>query len=429
MTLGYCDSEFLMKPLYPLSEPISIDIAEKRIKNLNGYLRAVTCYKSMDLSKELHVLVKDNIGVEGFPTTAGSYALRNLYLKDAPCIQRLKDSGIVDIFGKTTMTELAGFVSTDPRTRGYSELGGQGKNPHGESLTPGGSSSGSAIAVASGFCDVALGTETNGSLMIPGLANGVYAFKPTRGAISSSGIIPLSSTFDTPGIISRSISSLDLVFSIMKETNLEANKRFDSTHKDSVRLAFLNFKGKPIDHELETYFQYLKRTLCEVNVEIVTVDVEETIFDYRLISNWDFRHDVDCFLRKESCPNTPQSFNELYECYYQRHQSHPFGMNRLEEAATINMSSEEHAGLVSFTLQRAQNMIDSVLQQTESEALIRFDYCDWWAISGFPSLTVPIGKRRNKAPIVMMIGGSFASDLNLLRIGKRIEELKLYDRP
>lgn len=423
MTLGYCDSEFLMKPLYPLSELISIDIAEKRIKNLNGYLHAVTCYKPMDLSKELHVLVKDNIGVEGFPTTAGSYALRNLYLKDAPCIQRLKKSGIVDIFGKTTMTELAGFVSTDPRTRGYSELGGQGKNPHGESLTPGGSSSGSAIAVASGFCEVALGTETNGSLMIPGLANGVYAFKPTRGMISSSGIIPLSSTFDTPGIIARSISSLNRVFSIMKE----ANKKLDSIHKDSIRLAFLNFKNKPIDPELEIYFQYLKRTLCEVNIEIVTVDVEETKFDYRLISNWDFRHDVDRFLRKASCPNTPQSFDELYECYYQRDQSHPFGMNRLEEAATINMSSEKHADLVSFTLQRARNTIDFVLQQTESEALIRFDYCDWWAISGFPSLTVPIGKRQNKAPIVMMIGGSFATDLNLLRIGKRIEELKLYD--
>ncbi len=125
------------------------------------------------------VLVKDNIAADGMPTTAGSPALAEAEHDEAFCVQKLRDAGAV-ILGKANLSEWANFRSTHS-TSGWSTLGGQAANPHALDRNPSGSSSGSAVAVAAGLAPVAVGTETDGSIVCPASACGIVGIKPTRG--------------------------------------------------------------------------------------------------------------------------------------------------------------------------------------------------------------------------------------------------------
>src|ERR1700724_3862841 len=152
------------------------------------------------------VLVKDNIATgDAQHTTAGSLALADAYAKgDATLVKLLRDAGAV-ILGKANLTEFANILAIDMPS-GYSSLGGQVRNPYAPTLMddrgipvvlPGGSSSGSAVAVAAGLCAASIGTETSGSLLNPASQNGLVTVKPTVGLISRAGILPISHSQDT----------------------------------------------------------------------------------------------------------------------------------------------------------------------------------------------------------------------------------------
>jgi amidase len=143
------------------------------------------------------VLVKDNIAARGMPTTAGSPALLGAEPPDAFLIARLRAAGAV-ILGKANLSEWANIRSTHSSS-GWSTLGGQTANPHGPGRNPSGSSSGSAAAVAAGLAPVAIGTETDGSILSPASACGVVGLKPTLGLVSRGGIVPISAAQDTAG--------------------------------------------------------------------------------------------------------------------------------------------------------------------------------------------------------------------------------------
>jgi amidase len=151
------------------------------------------------------VLLKDNIDThDNMPTTAGSRALATSYpLQDSWVAAKLREAGAV-IIGKTNLSEWANFRG-DLSTSGWSGLGGQTKNPYVLSRNPCGSSSGSGVAVSANLCLMAIGTETNGSIVCPSTANGVVGLKPTVGLVSRSGVIPISYTQDSPGPMTRTV--------------------------------------------------------------------------------------------------------------------------------------------------------------------------------------------------------------------------------
>jgi amidase len=151
------------------------------------------------------VVLKDNIDThDKMPTTAGSRALRNSFpLKDSFVAARLRDAGAV-IIGKANLSEWANFRG-DLSTSGWSGLGGQTRNPYILSRNPCGSSSGSGVAVSANLAVLAIGTETNGSIVCPSHANGIVGIKPTVGLVSRSGVIPISFTQDTPGPMARTV--------------------------------------------------------------------------------------------------------------------------------------------------------------------------------------------------------------------------------
>ena len=151
------------------------------------------------------VLLKDNIDThDAMETTAGSRALSGSHpLQDSWVAMKLRDAGAV-ILGKANLSEWANFRG-NLSSSGWSGVGGQTKNPYVLDRNPCGSSSGSAVAVSANLCMIAIGTETNGSIVCPSTANGIVGIKPTVGLMSRSGIVPISFTQDTPGPMARTV--------------------------------------------------------------------------------------------------------------------------------------------------------------------------------------------------------------------------------
>jgi amidase len=151
------------------------------------------------------VLIKDNIATaDHLATTAGSLALLGAKARDAVVAERLRAAGAV-ILGKTNMSEWANFRSSRSSS-GWSGRGGQGLNPYARDRSPCGSSSGSGSAVAASYCAVAVGTETDGSIVCPSGAHSLVGIKPTVGLVSCAGIIPIAHSQDTPGPMARTVA-------------------------------------------------------------------------------------------------------------------------------------------------------------------------------------------------------------------------------
>src|SRR5262249_40103126 len=217
------------------------------------------------------ILVKDNIATaDAQHTTAGSLALADARAKrDATVVELLRRAGAV-ILGKANLTEFANILAID-MPAGYSSLGGQGKNPYASDLDdkgvpivlPGGSSSGSAVAVAAGLAAVAIGTETSGSLLSPANQNGVVTVKPTVGLISRAGIIPIAHSQDTAGPLTRTVRDAAILLNVLAaadpqdEATRDLQRPADYTSvldKDGLRGAHIGIPSDPSDPANDVYY-------------------------------------------------------------------------------------------------------------------------------------------------------------------------------
>jgi amidase len=163
----------------------------------------------------LPILIKDNIEtVDRMMTTAGSLALEGWYAPaDAPLVARLRQAGAI-ILGKSNLSEWANIRSTHSLS-GWSARGGQTRNAIEPLRSPSGSSSGSAAAVAAGLCPLAVGSETDGSIVSPASVNGIVGIKPTVGLVSRNGIIPIAASQDTAGPMARNVADAALLLTVM----------------------------------------------------------------------------------------------------------------------------------------------------------------------------------------------------------------------
>ncbi|MCY3842550.1 MAG: amidase [Acidobacteria bacterium] len=161
------------------------------------------------------ILLKDNIDTaDRMTTTAGSLALRgSIPAADAFVAERLREAGAV-LIGKANLSEWANFRSTRSSS-GWSARGGQCRNPYALDRNPCGSSSGSAVAVAASLVPAAIGTETDGSIVCPGSANGIVGIKPTVGLVSRAGIIPIAHSQDTAGPMTRTVRDAAIVLGVL----------------------------------------------------------------------------------------------------------------------------------------------------------------------------------------------------------------------
>ncbi|GAB7035354.1 amidase family protein [Streptomyces sp. NPDC021749] len=160
------------------------------------------------------VLLKDNVDTRGMPTTAGSLALAGSPPdRDAVLVTRLRQAGAV-LLGKTNLSEWANFRAEKP-TSGWSAVGGQTHNPYVLDRNPCGSSAGSAAALAASLSQVAIGTETDGSIVCPAGMTGVAGHKPTLGLVSQTGVVPISAEQDTAGPMARNVTDVALTLAVL----------------------------------------------------------------------------------------------------------------------------------------------------------------------------------------------------------------------
>lgn len=213
-------------------------------------------FKAGKIRGPLHgipILIKDNIDTaDKMQTTAGSLAMEgNIASKDAFVVQKLREAGAI-IIGKTNLSEWANFRSTQSCS-GWSSRGGQTKNPYILDHNPCGSSAGSGTAVSANLCVVAVGTETDGSIVCPASVNGIVGIKPTVGLVSRSGIIPISKTQDTAGPMARTVTDAAILLGAIAAVDQDDAVTLESkgkAHKDYTTFLDINaLKGKRIGIE------------------------------------------------------------------------------------------------------------------------------------------------------------------------------------
>src|ERR1700733_4320130 len=232
------------------------------------------------------ILVKDNIATgDRQHTTAGSLALETARAKaDAIVVTRLRAAGAV-ILGKANLTEFANILAIDMPS-GYSSLGGQVKNPYVPLLdakgvpvvTPGGSSGGSAVAVAAGLCAAAIGSETSGSLLNPATQNGLVTVKPTVGLISRTGIVPIAHSQDTAGPMTRTVRDAAILLNVLAAhdpldpATQHLQRPADYTavlDKDGLKGARIGLPSDPADPANDVYYGKLSPRSAQVMSEVV----------------------------------------------------------------------------------------------------------------------------------------------------------------
>ena len=420
--------------VFPLGKPLDKEVLQERLTVYGPVFGALRTYRAPDARRSRHILVKDNIAVDGFPTTAGSLALSHLILPESPAATRLKAAGF-DLFGKTNMTEFAGFVTTGRPSEGYSHLGGFGKNPHGNFLC-GGSSSGSAIAVAAGLCDAALGTETRGSVMEPALYCGVWGFKPSVGLISRRGVIPISPVFDTVGVLSRDVGMLsDLLTALQGEDEHDAATALSSSvhleeGKDiqarTLRIGVVRVTGtETLDSEVQEILKVAFRKFMQAGVRLTDVSAENPPQEYKLITSVDFARGIDWLLKEYATQDVPADFASLCALYCKTPSMRPFGMDRMFLAQKISseVSEKDYQEAVKRTVTSNRTAIDALLSEYRVDALLFPGRLDWWALAGAPSLAVPIGVKKSGQSVGVMLGAGYGQDGILLGIARVLEEV------
>jgi len=234
------------------------------------------------------ILIKDNVATADTQhTTAGSLALEGARAKDdATVVKLLRQAGAV-IIGKANLTEFANILAID-MPAGYSSLGGQVKNPYALELDdknvpvvlPGGSSSGSAVAIAAGLAAAAIGTETSGSLLSPASQNGVVTVKPTVGLISRAGIVPIAHSQDTAGPLTRTVTEAAMLLNVLAAADpldaatAELRRPADYTSfldKDSLKGARIGVPSDPSDPANDSYYGPLPPRAAAVMREAIVV--------------------------------------------------------------------------------------------------------------------------------------------------------------
>ena len=416
-------------------------------------LEQVRALEGMDPNQPLYgqaVVVKDNIHIKGMATTAGSLALANNIAKqDAPVVARLRNAGAI-IVGKTNLSEWANFRSTSS-TSGWSSVGGLTTNPLDPACTACGSSSGSGAAVGSGLVQIALGTETDGSVTCPAAMCGIVGLKPTVGLLPTEGVVPISKNQDTVGPMTTSVTlaahTMDAL--VPNQTNSYASGLSRDALKN-VRIGVLRHHDpEPKSPEADLYQRSL--SLLEEQGAIL-VDIEEIPglgriqrLEWTLLLR-EFKREINLYLAstpkevKSRTLSDVMAFNVANTELVMPH----FGQEVFELSEQTSDSDEPALETLARQLRRLAGPegIDALLNQAGCEILVAPTFGRPWnidlengdnfegsscttlpAVSGYPHLTVPMGLA-DGLPLGLSFIGTAFSESTLLAAGYAFEQAR-----
>ncbi|EGC0090661.1 amidase [Listeria monocytogenes] len=371
------------------------------------------------------VVLKDNIGTITLPTSAGTVALKDWVMeKDAAIVDKLKTNGAL-ILGKTNMSEWAAAMD-DGLPNGYSGKKGLSKNPYSSELDPLGSSSGSATAATCDFAAIAIGTETNGSIILPAGAQSVVGFKPSQGLVSNEGIIPLSSRFDTPGPLTRTVTDAYLTTNVLMD---EASQT--PLSKDALKNKRIGILSDDESNEETAILKKIKKDLTNAGatvIEGITLEeLEQVDTDYITLLNADFKRNLNQFLQINRSPmSTLESIIAFNKINPTRNMK--FGQSELVASQNNTMTKQEADNVANELIHITQNELDSVLQNERLDAIVSAGVggsVKFLApIAGNPELTIPAGyDTESNQPKSLTFVSKRNTDIALLNMGYAYEQI------
>ena len=376
------------------------------------------------------ILLKDNIGFEGLATTAGAHSLQNNYTRDAFIIEGLKDKGAI-ILGKTNLSEWANyFCSGCPN--GYTALGGQTLNPYGRMIIDtGGSSSGSGVATTSNLSSVSLGSETSGSILSPSSANSLVGMKPTIGNVSRSGIIPISSTLDTAGPMTKYIIDNIIVYNAINE--YDNKDSYSKQNRDIQIKNVINFK--PNEIKLGYYSNFYKNDnvyknaidfLRQKQIELIEIDAPKVnMAGFAKILDEDMRKDLkDYFLKYGNDDLSVSDIKSIID--YNNLDSierSPYGQSIFKKIIRDTMPKDDFLKLKLRLMAEGNKFYDIPIDKHKLDAVLSINnyHAGYAAAAHNPALTVPMGLRENNEPAGLTFISKSNSEQTLYELGHYFE--------
>ncbi len=403
------------------------------------------------------VIVKDNIDTGNMPTTAGSLALEgSVPLEDSPVVKNLKEAGAI-ILGKANLSEWANFRG-QKSTSGWSGLGGLSKNPYVLIKNTCGSSAGSAVAVAANLCMVAVGTETNGSIVCPSQTNCLIGIKPSLNIVPTKGVIPISKTQDVVGPMARTVMDAAICLNAMVEKeNISSYGAgtFPRSYKDYTMFLTKNgFKEKRIglwkgsmgfdpavDALMKKAVEALENSGATIiELEQVTEDIGNASFQLML---YEYKEGLNAYFESLGPNAKIKSVEELIAFNKENPEELKyFGQEYLEMAQEKgDTKSDEYRQAKIKMIQGVRtNGIDKVMKEHKLHAIIAPTGSPAWdtdlengdtykggssspaAQAGYPNITVPLGFV-GELPVGISFFGRAYSEPLLLEIAYNYEQL------
>ena len=353
------------------------------------------------------ILVKDNINVVDMVTSAGASVFKNnLVNDDATVIKNLKKNNVL-ILGKLNMSEWA-YYFCRPCPVGYSSLGGQTLNPYGRKIfESGGSSSGSGVSIAASFAVASLGSETSGSILSPSSKNSLVGLKPTIGNISRSGIVPISSFYDTSGpmtsnvldnaIIYNSMIGFDQSDELSKESsiiNLQEMQNFESS--DVV----IGFSSRYLSDSL---FMSTVNDLKSIGINNVSYTQSNISLPYfRGILTSDMKRDLPIYIDQYANENiVVQNVSDIVKFNNQDTITHaPYNQYIFNEIVNDKVSDNELEEMKKSTKMNATKVLNELMTSYNFDVFVSVDnsMAGVAAAAHFPALSVPMGYREDGEP-------------------------------
>jgi len=405
------------------------------------------------------VLLKDNIETRDMPTTAGSLALaENRTGRDAFLTEQLRASGLL-IIGKANLSEWANFRS-ERSSSGWSGVAGQARNPHDLLRSPCGSSSGSAIAVAAGMVPLAVGTETNGSIICPAAVNGIVGIKPTVGLVSRRGIVPIAHSQDTAGPMATNVRDAAFLLNAMTVADpLDAASPkgklyFERDYSTALRANGLRGKRVGVVRSLAGFHEGVDEQFDQAIADLSAAGAEvvdglafpdypdgfgQASYDVLL---YEFKHDLNEYLRTLPGPQGQLTLEKLIE-FNQQHAGQEMEWFQQEifikAQATTGLDSATYLEALARVQSFSRESIDSLLQEHDLDLLVSPSNTPAWSIdlvvgdhflggsssfparAGYPHITVPMGFVHG-LPVGLSFYGTAFSELVLIEAAFSYEQ-------
>ncbi len=378
------------------------------------------------------VLLKDNVNTEDMPTTAGAIVLTENQTGDADIVHRLKEKGGI-VLGKVNLSEWAYYFCAGCPL-GYSAVGGQTLNPYGRKIyETGGSSAGSGTTMAANYAAAAVGTETSGSILSPSSQNSIVGLKPTIGLLSGTGIVPISSTLDTPGPMTRSVSDnailLSAISDVYKPNPLTKDIPRIRMYHDELDTDFI--KGQRLgvikSYLEDSLYALAISDLKKLGAEMIEFEPDDISFDQFLtFLNADMQRDFPKYMASQAGPAIKiRSVRDVVEFNLKDTLTRaPYGQALFEGVVAEDISDSNFEILKSKYDSLGKSFFDTPMQNYKLDAIVSINNYNAGhaAMAKYPCMTVPMGYQSNGEPKnVTFIAQSFEEG-KLLKIAYAYEQ-------